>query len=355
MCAAYLLVHNGSTVSTVDIAVMLTATVLIQAGAALPFTVACGQAGLLAVAEHAGTGSALGMKWVAGLALFEIAVRRWGAPTAVAAIALAAAYLSRFVDPTVPQDVTAGLFNITVMVGVPVLTGGYIRSVRHASAEADRRRALEIDSVKAAERTAIARELHDVVAHHLASITLRVGVARHVLHDADPRVREVMDDVHANAGRALTDLRQLVSALREPESGGHLFVEPEELPAVIEEVVQRSRRAGLTVEATIAPTVTDLDAMRGLTVLRLVQEGLTNAAKHAGPSATVRVIVGGGDDGTTVEITDRRDGGPPLSTVDGPGLGIAGMHERVALVGGSLDAGPTVDGWRLAAIIPGRS
>src|SRR5256885_209272 len=142
------------------------------------------------------------------------------------------------------------------------------------------------------ERTAIARELHDMVAHHMASLALRVGVARHVMTDLDPRVCEVLDDVHAGATTALVDLRRLLTALRTQGEPEQALAESAELPAAVHALIESARSSGLTVEYEIGPELSGLDAVRSLTVLRLVQEGLTNVAKHAGPDAAVRVCTG---------------------------------------------------------------
>ncbi|MEE3921816.1 histidine kinase dimerization/phosphoacceptor domain-containing protein [Micromonospora sp. BRA006-A] len=118
----------------------------------------------------------------------------------------------------------AGLFGLAVTVGLPLLLGLVVRTTRELGRQAEvraeaerRRRESESRAARADERGAIARELHDVLAHHVASMVLRVGVARHVLPDLDPRVGEVFDDVHATGTAALTDLRRLVAVLRDPD------------------------------------------------------------------------------------------------------------------------------------------
>jgi signal transduction histidine kinase len=232
-----------------------------------------------------------------------------------------------------------------------------IRASREIARQAEQRVAVEANAARAGERTAIARELHDLVAHHVASMVLRVGVARHVLRDADPRVGEVFDDLHASGTTALADLRRLVAVLRNPAmvagGSGYLPIEPGALPDALAATVDRAAKTGLTVDASIDPAVAKLDAVRGLAVLRLTQEGLTNVAKHAGPSARARFCVRMVDDAVHWEITD--DGGrsadpPPRAE---PGHGLAGMRERVELLGGTLTAGPEGTGWRLRTVLPG--
>jgi signal transduction histidine kinase len=232
-----------------------------------------------------------------------------------------------------------------------------VRQARQRAVEAERHQELSTHAARLAERTAVARELHDVVAHHVASIALRVAVARHVLPRTDPRVGEVLDDVHTAATTALTDLRQLVAVLRDPNAAdaelGSLLVQPQELPATLSAVVGRNTQSGLSVAAEIDPAIGSLDAVSGLVVLRLVQEGLTNVAKHAGPGALARLRVDLGADRTArVELCDDGGAAAPGRPAAEPGHGLAGLRERLALVGGQLDAGPAGAGWRLAATVP---
>jgi signal transduction histidine kinase len=344
----------------------LGSAVLSLAGGFVPLTVALGQAAIFA-----GSGWLLHQPPVttlvmASVALVELTVRRWGWPTLAGAGALAAVF-----GPAIPHMglVNAG-YSMAWMVVVPVLVGAYLRSVwqnmhqaRERATQAERNRELSTVAARLAERTAVARELHDIVAHHVASIALRVAVARHVLPRTDPRVAEVLDDVHTAATTALADLRHLVGVLRDPNAVhadlGSLLVQPEELPAALAAVVDRNTQSGLAVDAAIDPAVAGLDAVSGLVVLRLVQEGLTNVAKHAGPAAKARLRVDLGADRTArVEISDDGGGGggggAPARAATEPGHGLAGLRERLALVGGRLDAGPADLGWRLAAEVPAR-
>jgi signal transduction histidine kinase len=178
-----------------------------------------------------------------------------------------------------------------------------------------------------------------------------------VLPDADPRVTEVFDDVHATGSAALADLRHLVAVLRDPDAvrgdAGLTAIEPSALPAALTAAVDRARSAGLTVDADIAASVGNLDAVRGLAVLRLTQEALTNVAKHAGPQSRARlsVRVDGGD--VYWEVSD--DGTPGAVTVERPtggGHGLTGMRERVSVLGGTLEAGPRGPGWVVRTVLP---
>jgi signal transduction histidine kinase len=265
-----------------------------------------------------------------------------------------------------PWDrVRAATFGLVVVVGVPLLAGLVIRTTRELgrqaeerAAERQRRRESENRAARADERAAIARELHDVVAHHVASMVLRVGVARHVLPDVDARVAEVFDDVHRTGSAALTDLRRLVAVLRNPDAvrgdAALTAIEPAALPAALSAAVATAEQAGVCVDAEVDPSVATLDAVRGLAVLRLTQEALTNVAKHAGASPRARLRVAVVDGHLEWEVSDDGGRGAARPAVPaGGGHGLTGMRERVEVLGGDLTAGPTdAGGWRVATSLP---
>ncbi|MDI6101227.1 histidine kinase [Actinoplanes sp. NEAU-A12] len=265
-------------------------------------------------------------------------------------------------------EILQALAGLSINLGLPVLIGTVVRTTRELGQQAEqraveeqRRRESEHRAARADERGAIARELHDVVAHHVASIVLRIGVARHVLPGLDPKVADVFDDVHRTGTAALADLRQLVAVLRDPNGvrgdAALTAIEPSALPAALDGAVETARRAGVIVEAEIDPAVGALDAVRGLAVLRLTQEALTNVAKHAGPAATARLRVSVAGSDVDWEVAD--DGGGSRAgqegTPPGGGHGLTGMRERVEVLGGVLTAGPSGDGWRVATSLPGEA
>ncbi|WP_407653477.1 sensor histidine kinase [Actinoplanes oblitus] len=299
------------------------------------------------------------------------------------------------------SSILEAIVGLAINLGLPVLLGLVVRTTRELGVQAERRaleeqrrRESEHRAARADERSAIARELHDVVAHHVASMVLRVGVARHVLPGLDPRTTEVFDDVHRTGTAALADLRRLVAVLRDPDAGrgdaSLTAIDPSALPAALDGAVETARRAGVVVEAEIDPRVVELDAVRGLALLRLTQEGLTNVAKHAGPSA--RAVLSVVMDGHDLHWSVTDDGGgvgaaPVVSAsssssasasrspsasashsssafasgsssagsgrIPGGGHGLTGMRERVEVLGGSLTAGPSGGGWRVATVLPG--
>ncbi|MCW3814075.1 histidine kinase [Micromonospora sp. DR5-3] len=301
----------------------------------------------------------VGASW----ALLELAMRARRPRTIwLAAGLLAAVDLTDSIGDPFPRFLS-GIVGLLVEVGVPLLLGLVIRTTRELAHQAQERaaeeqRRLESESraARADERSAIARELHDVVAHHVASMVLRVGVARHVLTDLDPRVGEVFDDVHGTGTAALADLRRLVAVLRNPDGvrgdAALTAIEPSALPAALGAAVDRARQAGVTVEAEIDPAIGSLDAVRGMAVLRLTQEALTNVAKHAGTSALARLSVSVVDGAVHWAVSDDGGGWVPAAVPSGGGHGIIGMRERVEVLGGHLEAGPAGAGWRVRTVLP---
>lgn len=253
------------------------------------------------------------------------------------------------------------VYRAVVMAVLPLFIGGLLhaawaraeQSAREAGALA-RRRESEIATARETERTAIARELHDLIAHHVSSTVLRVGVARHAVPDAPPALLEVLDDIHATGKQTLTDLRKLVTILRDPAGDGASFLAPADLPAALTETVERARRGGLAVTANLAADVSAVDALRALTVLRLTQEGLANVVKHAGPGASVWLTISVDAD-NDLDFTLRDNGSPRTDPSPRPGgVGLIGLRERVALLDGRFDAGPNGSGWRITARLPRR-
>ncbi|MEU8424110.1 histidine kinase [Micromonospora sp. NPDC048835] len=301
----------------------------------------------------------VGASW----ALLEITMRARRARVIwLSATLLAVVDLTDSIGDT-PGQIASGVVGLALEVGVPVLLGLLIRTNRELGRQAveralaeQRQHESESRAARADERSAIARELHDVVAHHVASMVLRVGVARHVLTDLDPRVGEVFDDVHGTGTAALGELRRLVAVLRDPDGvrgdAALTAIEPAALPAAIGASIDRARQAGVTVEADLDPAIGSLDAVRGMAVLRLTQEALTNVAKHAGTSALAHLVVAVRDGSVHWEVTDNGRGGVPAGIPAGGGHGITGMRERVEVLGGRLDAGPTDTGWRVRTVLP---
>jgi signal transduction histidine kinase len=359
--ATLALLHTpGLVPSGWDWALALGSALCVLAGGRFPLAVLLGQCVLLAAGSLGATLGTAVVQALACVALGEVALRRPGRPTWAGVVALTLASATN----TYPlYSVAANEVMVATKVGLPLLLGSFLRSQRELArqaeqraTEAERRRAWEVTAARASERGAIARELHDVVAHHVASIVLRAGVAGHVVPDGDPRLLDALTDVRDIGGQALTDLRGLVGLLRDPgtvEDTGLLAAT--DLAAALTGVLDRTRQAGVRVDARIDADVLDgLDTVHRHAVFRVAQEGLTNVLKHAGPGAAARVRIGRDPDGPLVlEVSDRNGGGSPVAPVE-PGHGLIVMHERVQLLGGTLEAGRSGDGWTLRATLPWR-
>ncbi|MEO3861134.1 histidine kinase [Acrocarpospora sp. B8E8] len=319
------------------------------------------QSGLLLLADEYGFAATPVLKVLACVLLFELAVRGRGQQVATGATVLGVVVCFNLLDK-LPATIGAAGFRMVIVVGVPLLLGGYVRLARDAARRERDSAAERIAAARAAERTAIARELHDLVAHHVSSMVLRVGVARHVLSaGTDPRITEVLDDLHTSSTAALADLRKLVGVLRDPAPfPTTAFVDPGGLPDALTVVIDRARATGLHVKATIDPSATHLDPLRGITVLRLTQEALANTIRHAGPSAQVTLnLTLEADNSVHIQIEDegrpsQENPEPPTARGAGSrvGHGLIGMRERVDLLGGALSVGPVGKGWRLSAVLP---
>lgn len=292
------------------------------------------------------------------ISAYSLAVRTEGPVTP--AVLLPAAALLVAGPPFFEADFSwADTGRLATVAATPLVAAVLGRSTRHRRAyltivEDRARRAEETldDEARrrvAGERLRIARELHDLVAHHVSSIVLRVGVARHVPPDVDA-YRAALDDVHATGSDALQDLRDLVSVLRAPGASDTALLGPDALDPALRQAVERCERAGFDVTGAITERGGGLDSVRRLAVLRIVQESLTNVMRHAPAGAAVEVDVRGTAD--HVEIGVSNDGVARPCASGPPGHGLIGMAERVTVLGGTFSAGPTPTGWHVAARLP---
>ncbi len=218
------------------------------------------------------------------------------------------------------------------------LAGVFVRDRRQAAWLAARSEELQrqAEQAAAAERARIARELHDIIAHHLSVVVLHAAGAR-AAGRADP---ETLAEIEYSGRQALTETRRLFGVLRDPEEETGRAPQPGigELPALAGSL----RAAGLEVSLSIDGDHQALPSAVNVSAYRIVQEALTNVLKHAGP-ARAEVTVDCTDIAVTIEVTDDGPGNlaPPALT---GGHGLAGMRERVALFGGDLRAGPRPGG-----------
>jgi signal transduction histidine kinase len=218
---------------------------------------------------------------------------------------------------------------------------------RERAARAERQREERARLAVADERARIARELHDVVGHSVSVMTVQASAARRLLRPHQEREREALAVVERTGREALAEMRRMVGVLRRPEEAPALAPQPS--LEYVDKLVEHAREAGLPVDLRIEGTPQQLPGGVDLTAYRLVQEGLTNALKHANAHrAEVVVRYGDGDVELIVSDDGRGDGGG-----DGGGHGLVGMRERISVYGGELEAGPRAGGgYRLRARLP---
>jgi signal transduction histidine kinase len=263
------------------------------------------------------------------------------------------------------EAVLGALVQAVGIVGLPLLVGLVVRSRRDArdarrdelSARVGERDAL-VQAAVARERTAMARELHDIAAHHLSGIALMAAVVDRQIDTAPEEAHRGIRQVRAQSMDVLDDLRRLVGLLREdPDQDAERSVET---LAAVPELVDRARAAsGGSVELRVheapgRPLGQGVGPLAQLALYRTVQESLTNAAAHAPGSACV-VEVDDRDAAVLVVTVANGPGGaadPSLASAAG-GFGLLGMRERAELVGATLAAGPTAEGgWRVRMAVP---
>ena len=215
------------------------------------------------------------------------------------------------------------------------------------AARAEREREERARAAVAEERARIARELHDVVGHSVSVMTVQAAGVRRLLRPDQEREREALLVVERTGREALAEMRRMVGVLRRPEEGPALAPQPS--LEHLDRLVEQAREAGLEVDLRIEGDAVELPAGVDLTAYRLVQEGLTNAIKHA-QAKRAEVVVHYSDGQVEVTVSDDGRG---VGTGDGGGHGLVGMRERVSVYGGDLDAGPKPGGgYRLRAKLP---
>ncbi|MEV7888028.1 sensor histidine kinase [Streptomyces sp. NPDC002817] len=227
----------------------------------------------------------------------------------------------------------------------------FVQAIRDRAEKAERTREEEARRRVAEERLRIARDLHDVVAHHIALVNVQAGVAAHVMDKRPDQAKEALSHVREASRSALNELRATVGLLRQ---SGDPEAPTEPAPGLdrLDELVGTFRSAGQHVEVARADGDTKLPAAVDLAAYRVIQEALTNVQKHAGTEAKAEVSVV--RVGPNIEITVLDNGaGDDDDPADGGGHGLLGMRERVTALRGTLTTGPRYGGgFRVHAILP---
>ncbi|HKY24305.1 MAG TPA: sensor histidine kinase [Gaiella sp.] len=246
----------------------------------------------------------------------------------------------------IPGTTTTSNFVFITLRFVVAWLAGYALRERAEQAEAAEERAIQAEREResaarvavAEERARIARELHDIVAHAVSVMVLQVGAVSHRLPDSLAEDRDALKSVERAGRTALTEMRRLLSAMRHEGEEAELVPQPglDGLDALLEEV----GRAGLPAKLRVDGQPFALPRGIELSAYRIVQEGLTNALKHAHAS-DANVIVRYRPDELEIEV---RDNGEGSATSDGQGHGLVGVRERVKIYGGEMSAGRSTDG-----------
>jgi signal transduction histidine kinase len=301
---------------------------------------------------------------VALIALFTVAVhRRLATAVLVAAGYALTSFLTLLVRPDSSQpNWWQGVLGVVCVVAVLAL-GMFVRARRQLSLIERERAAseqeLRVAQARQMERSRIAREMHDVLAHRLSLLSLQAG-ALELWPDAPPaEVARTAGAIRSNAHGALEDLREVIGVLRsarvDDDSADGEPERPQPTLADLPMLIDESRKAGMQV--ALACEVTDLGSVpeaMGRTAYRIVQEGLTNARKHADHAEVSVAVRGAAADGLTVEIRNPwPEAATPATPIPGAGMGIIGLAERAALTGGRLEHGRTPGGeFRLWTWLP---
>ncbi|WP_305782442.1 sensor histidine kinase [Symbioplanes lichenis] len=287
------------------------------------------------------------------LALVAVGLRRRARVaatlTALHAVAVAGVYLAVMGPTRLYAETATFLILLHVsLVAVAMLVRSQrllVRSWTERARQAEEGERLRVEQARLAERERIAREMHDALAHRISLLAVHAG-ALEVRRDAPEAERQAAAVVRQGAHDALEDLRGVIRMLREPADD-----RPQPALADVPALVRESREAGARIELTLSAEE-PVPAGVGRHAYRIVQEGLTNARKHA-PGAKVTVAVTGrAAEGLVVEVGNGHLDAAG-QRLPGAGAGLVGLAERVQLAGGRFEHGPTADGWfRLRAWLP---
>jgi signal transduction histidine kinase len=317
------------------------------------------------------SGTALGAVMVS---IFTLAIHR-GWLSAVLVTMVQSAQVVGFAFAYQPEEAPAAVFAgfLVSLWVVPLACGLVVRFRRQLilslRRDAEREHGRRLADARRSERERIAREMHDVLAHRISLLSVHAGALAYRTAQAEngrgtplaaAEVTEAIQVIRDSAHRALAELGEVLAVLRADEPGGRAPGREAPLPllADLPRLVEEARAAGQRVSM-------ELDGVRSATppprtqeqrtAYRVVQEGLTNARKHA-PDAPVEVRVGGAPgDGLAVTVTNPLPGAAAAAPIPGAGAGLAGLAERVALDGGTLEHGPVEGAFRLAARLPWRA
>ncbi|MFJ9775763.1 sensor histidine kinase [Kitasatospora sp. NPDC101157] len=287
--------------------------------------------------------------WAPLLACYTVIAREPAGRAAWAAAATAAAWIGSGLAAHLSPELSVAQTAIGVGVVWAFATGSRRLAHRNAqlaelTAQLEREQELRAQHAITEERLRLARELHDIVAHHLSALAVQAGLADFVFTSDPAAARQAVVSIGDSSRQALEEMRGLLHVLREGTGSGdtdHLYRSSPGLTR-LDELVERGRSAGCEVSLSLSGPRRALPQGVDLCAYRIIQEALTNTVKHAGPQARVTVSLEFGTNHLTGQVTD--EGGKPPAALPSSGLGLLGMRERARLYGGSLRAGPRATG-----------
>ncbi|GAA1138960.1 sensor histidine kinase [Kribbella jejuensis] len=223
--------------------------------------------------------------------------------------------------------------------------GLYVAQLEERAAQLERDRDRESKLAVSNERTRIAREIHDVVAHGLSIMIVQADGGLYAADQSPEAAKKALATIGDTGRASLTEMRKMLGLLKQDEQSdlGPHQARPQPGVSSLPELIENVRDAGLAVEYTVTGQPRELPALLGLTAYRIVQEGLTNTLKHAGPGARTSVTLDFGREMLTVVVTDDGRGAGVAPSTD-PGHGLVGMRQRVSVSGGTVSAGPKAGG-----------
>jgi len=297
--------------------------------------------------------------YVTLIAIYSAAAYASRRQAVVAVLASYVAIIGAFLSPFAAFE--GGVVEAAVFIAAAAILGdnirtrrAYLASLEERAARMERERDAQAAIAAAAERSRVAREMHDVVAHSLSVMVAQADGAGYVMDSSPDQARRAIATVAETGRHALTEMHRLLGVLRSPRGEGELTPQPgvDQLDALI----ARTQSAGLPVRLSVQGAPVRLSAGLSLTVYRIVQEALTNTLKHGGSGVTATVQLRYLANHVEVDVTDN--GHPSGLSPSDPGIangghGLIGMRERAAVYGGRLQAGPLDGaGWRIRACLP---
>lgn len=298
------------------------------------------------------------------VALFSLAVHRPWQQAFIGAIAMVVSSVGFLLIYPSGESIWINSLLVVIFVVALVGWGMYVRarrellsSLRERARVAESDRDARLAQAREQERTRIAREMHDVLAHRISLVAMSAGALEYRPDASPEEVAKAASVVRENAHLALEELREVVVVLREPSEGLEAGSEPPQ-PTLqdLQSLVADSRHSGTVVELTVdADGLEDLPDSIGRTAYRVIQEGLTNVRKHAPGNSAAVLLSGEPGAGLTIAVSNEQPvtGGSSVAPIPGTGTGLTGLSERVDLSGGHIEYGPRADGsYRLEVWLP---